>query len=186
MRKSDSLWVGTFWTVLSEVIEEQRLWKHAEEWIHTALSQGSETRELEAVLCRVPWKVHLWMLPVEADRFVTKVSFFAKLLSDDLLAERHIDAFVTHLNVGARRMKPNAPRVLVASLVFANTLSLYCDAPMAKFERHKIFLQYGAVFRQKKAYQVLLFPAHVGGAKNGHWIIFRVDFVKSEYGFGEI
>jgi hypothetical protein len=179
------LWVGTFWTALLEVIEEQRVWKHAEEWVCSSLTQGSETRQLQAVLCRIPWKVGLWMLPVEADRLVTKVSFFAKLLSDGFLAERHVDAFVAHLNVQARRMKPNAPGVLVAGLLLANSLSLHCDAPAARFNSHTVFLQYGAVFKQKKAYQVLLFPAHVGGAKNGHWIAFRVDFARCEYSYGE-
>jgi len=121
------LWVGTFWTGLSEAIQEQRAWRRAQEWVCT-LPQGPETRKLQEVLCRVPWKVNIWLLPVEADRVVTIISFFAKLLSDDFLAERHIDAFVTHLNVEARRMKPSAPMVLVAGLPFANALSFHCDA----------------------------------------------------------
>ena len=79
------LWIGTFWRALSEVIEEQRLWKRAEEWVFDVLPQGSETRQLRAVLCRVPWKVNLWILPVEADRLITKVSFFTKLLSDGVV-----------------------------------------------------------------------------------------------------
>ena len=36
------LWAGTFWTVLSKVIQEQRVWRHAEEWAY-ALPQGHRT-----------------------------------------------------------------------------------------------------------------------------------------------
>ena len=179
------LWAGTFWTALSEVILEQKLWKRAEEWVSDALPQGPQTRQLQAVLCRVPWNVNLWILPVEADRVVTKVSFFAKLLSDGFLAERHIDAFVTHLNVETRRMKPSNPGILVAGLPFANTLSSHCDASESKIGNCTLFLQYAAVFKEKKAYRVLLFPAHVGGAEAGHWVVFQVDFVKRQYSYGE-
>ena len=178
------LWVGTFWKMLSEVIQEQRAWRRAHEWL-CALPQGLETRKFQAVLCRVPWKVNVWILPVEADRMVTKASFFAALLSDGFLAERHIDAFVTHLNIEAWRMKPNAPGVLVADLLFANTLSLHCDATVSKFTSCTVFGQYAAVFKQKKTYRILMFPAHVGGTKDGHWVVFRVDFVKREYSYGE-
>lgn len=179
------LWVGTFWTALSEVILEQRLWGRAEEWVYDTLPQGPQTQQLLAVLCRIPWKVDLWILPVEADRLVTKVNFFAKLLSDGFLAERHIDAFVTHLNVETRRTKPNGPRILVAGLPFANALSVHYDATESKIGSCAIFLQYAAVFKQKNAYNVLLFPAHVGGAEDGHWVVFKVDFVKHEYSYGE-
>ena len=178
------LWAGTFWKMLSEVIQEQRKWRRAQEWLDS-LPQGPETRKFQAVLCWVPWKANVWILPVEADQMVTKVSFFAALLSDGFLAERHIDAFVTHLNVEACRMKPNSPGVLVADLLFANALSLHCDATVSKFTSCTVFGQYTAVFKQKKAYRVLLFPAHVGGTKDGHWVVFRVDFVKREYSYGE-
>lgn len=178
------LWAGTFWMALSEVIQEQRAWRRAQEWVD-ALPQGPETRKLQGVLCQVPWKVDVWILPVEADRMATKISFFAKLLSDDFLAERHIDAFVTHLNIGARRMKQSAPGVLVAGLPFANTLSFHYNSTASKIGDCTIFVQYAAVFKRKSAYHILLFPAHVGGVKDGHWIAFRVDFVKREYSYGE-
>jgi hypothetical protein len=143
------LWAGTFWMALSDVILEHRAWVCAQEWVFT-LPQGPETRKLEAVLCWVSWKGNIWMLPVEAERVITKPSFFAKLLSDDFLAECHIDAFVMRLNVEARRMTPNAPRVLFAYLQFTNTLSSHFDATTPKIKTCTIFLQYAAMFRKKK------------------------------------
>jgi hypothetical protein len=178
------LWAGTFWTALSEVVQEHRAWRRAEEWVST-LPQGSVTRRFQTVVCRVPWKIDVWMLPVEADRVVTKISFFAKLLSDNFLAERHIDAFVTHLNIETRRMKPSDPRTLVAGLAFANTLSSHHNTTVYGINSCTTFLQYAAVFKQSKAYRVLLFPAHVGGVRDGHWVAFRIDFEKREYSYGE-
>lgn len=116
---------------------------------------------------------------------VTKVSLFVTILSGNFLAERHIDAFVMHLNIETWRMKLSAPTVLVAGLDFANTLSLHCNALASEFGSCTLFLQYAAVFKRKKAYRVLLFPAHVGGVSDGHWVVFRVDFVKCEYSYGE-
>ena len=107
------------------------------------------------------------------------------MCDNGFLAERHIDAFVTHLNVETRRMKPNGPGLLVANLPFANALSSHFDATESKIRSCTLFLQYAAIFKQKNAYRALLFPAHVGGAKDGHWVIFRVDFVKCEYSYGE-
>jgi hypothetical protein len=179
------LWVGTFWTALSEVILEQRAWRRAQEWV-CALPQGHETHGLRAVLGRVPWKADIWVLPVEADRAVTKISFFAKLLSDGFLAERHIDAFITHLNIQARRTNPSAPGTLVADLSLSLALSLHHNASSDKINDCKTLLQHIAVFKSNKAYRVLLFPAHVGGVEDGHWVVFRVDFSRHEYSYGEL
>jgi len=99
-------WVGTFWTILSGAIEEQKEWRRAVEWIR-ALTQGHKTREAQAVFDRIPRNVPMWILSTEADRAVTKMSFFAQLLSDRFLAERHIDAFVTYLNIQVLRRRPN-------------------------------------------------------------------------------
>ena len=178
------LWVGTFWTALSEAILEQQAWQRAREWV-CALPQGLESRRFQAALDRVSWKADIWALPTEADRTVTKISFFAKFLSDGFLAERHIDAFITHLNIQARRLKPSAPGILVADLSLLLALSLHHDASKYKFENCKTLLQYAAVFKGNKAYCTLLLPTHAGGAKDGHWVVFRLDFSKREYSYGE-
>lgn len=180
------LWVGTFWTALSEVILEQRAWRRAQEWA-CALPQGPEFHKLQDVLGRVPWKwkADVWVLPAQADRAVTKISFFAGFLSDEFLAGRHIDAFTTYLNVQARRMKPNAPGIFVADLSLPLALSLHYNASPYKFKNCKTLLQYVAVFKGNKAYRVLLFPTHVGSVSNGHWVVFCVDFTKHEYSHGE-
>ena len=178
------LWVGNFWTVLAEVVLEQREWRRAQEWVH-ALPQGPRTHKVQALLGQVPWKATAWILPEEVDRDVTSVGFFAKLLSDGLLRERDIDAFVTHLNIQARRRSPKAPGVLVADLVLSRVLSSHHDASLHKINNSKILLQYAAVFKHNRgAYRVLLFPAHVGGTDDGHWVVFRVDFKKFEYSYG--
>jgi hypothetical protein len=178
------LWVGTFWMSLLEVIREREEWRRSREWM-LSLTQGAETHETLATFDRVPWKKHVWILPVEADRAVTKLSFFARLLSDGLLAERHIDAFASYLNIRLRKRAPKAPGVFVASLPLSVTLSIYFDAPAWKIQECKLLLQYTALFRNR-AYHRLLFPAHVGGALNGHWVVFDVDFKNSKYSFGEL
>jgi len=179
------LWVGTFWTALSEVIQQQKEWRRAQEWVFT-LTQGHETHEVQAVFARIPRKTYIWMLPVEADRAVTKISFFAQLLSDGFLAERHIDMFVAYLNILTRTMRPNAPGILVADLPLSQTLSLHHNATTDKIQRCTLLLQYAAVFERNTAYHTLLFPAHVGGVEDGHWVTFSVDFAKREYSFGEL
>ena len=178
------LWVGTFWAALTEAVEEQRAWKRAQEWVR-ALPQNHQTHELQALLGRIPWKAMAWVLPAAAYRATTKVSFFANLLSDRLLAERHIDAFITYLNIRLRKERPGAPWFLIADLPFSDALSHLYNAPTYKFENCTILLQYIAVFKNNKAYRVLLFPAHVGGEEDGHWVVFCVDFQKHEYSYGE-
>lgn len=177
------LWVGTFWTTLSGVIEEQKEWRRAREWVYT-LTQCSETYEVQAVLKRITRNMPIWVLAAEADRAVTKIVFFAQLLSDGFLAERHIDVFVGYLNIEVRRRRPNAPGVFVADLPLSVVLSNYFDATAERIWGCKLLLQYTAIFKSK-AYRRLLFPAHVGGTHDGHWVVFSVDFEKSEYSFGE-
>ena len=136
---------------------------------------------------RIPWNMNIWVLPVEADRTVTPVSFFAKLLSDGFFAERHIDAFAAHLNVQARKKNPSAPGFLVATLSFSNTLSRHHNTSIYVIRGCKLLSQYAAVFRSNKAtYHILLIPAHVGDARAGHWVVFQVDFRKREYSYGEL
>ena len=177
------LWVGTFWTAISEVIREQREWKRAQEWVLT-LPHGRETQDVQAVFDSTPQKSDLWMLPVKADRAVTKVSFFAELLSDGYLAERHIDAFVAHLNIWANRSQ-KAPGILVADLSLSLTLAFHHNAIVGQIQTCTPLLQYTALFKQSRNYHTLLFPAHVGGLEDGHWVVFCVDFKKCEYSFGE-
>ena len=177
------LWVGTFWTALSGVIEERKEWQRARDWVGT-LTQNRETREAMAVFERMPRKTSIWVLATETERAVTKISFFARLLSDGLLAERHIDAFVAYLNIQLRKRRPDAPGILLADLSLSVTLSNYFNVPAHKIQESKLLLKYAALFKTK-AYRRLLFPAHVGGREDGHWIVFSVDFAKAEYSFGE-
>jgi len=178
------LWVGTFWTALSGVIEEQKEWRRAGEWIDT-LTQGRETREAQAVLGRVTRGTPIRVLTTEAERAGTDITFFAQMLSDRPFAERHIDAFIAYLNFQARRRQPNAPGVFVADLSLSVTLSNYFNIPAHKVQGCKPLQQYAAIFKTK-AYRRLLFPAHVGGKEDGHWVIFSIDFAKAEYSFGEL
>ena len=60
------LWIGTFWTTLSGVIEEQKEWRCAGEWINN-LIQGAETHEVQAIFDRFPWNMPMWVLVSEAD-----------------------------------------------------------------------------------------------------------------------
>lgn len=179
------LWVGTFWATLSEVIQQQKEWRRAQEWVF-ALAQSRETHEVQAVFARIPCETYIWMLPVEADRAVTKISFFTQFLSDGFLAERHIDTFVTYLNILAHTRRPNTPGILVADLPLSRTLSLHHNATADKIQRCTLLLQYAAVFKNNTAYHTLLFPAHVGGVEDGHWVTFSVNFAKREYSFGEL
>jgi hypothetical protein len=178
------LWVGTFWTALSEVIQQQKEWRRAQEWVLT-LTHGQETRKIQAVFKKIPRKTYIWILPVEADRAVTKISFFAQLLSDGFLAERHLDAFVAYLNIQVCRSRLSAPGVLVADLPFSYTLSLHHNATAGKILGCTLLLQYTAVFKFNAAYHTLLFPAHVSGVEDGHWVVFSVNFAERSYCFGE-
>ena len=178
------LWVGTFWTALSSVIEEQKEWHRAGEWIYD-LIQGRETHEVQAVFDRFPRNTPVWVLASEADRAVTKISFFARILLDWFFAERHIDSFVSYLNIQVHKRDPGTPGVFVATLPLSVVLSNYFDAPAHKIQACKLLLQYTAIFKSK-AYHRLLFPAHAGSRDNGHWVVFSVDFIKAEYSFGEL
>ena len=100
------LWTGTFWTMLSDAIEEQNEWRRAVEWVN-ALTQGRETHEVQMVFSRIPCNGSVWVLTTETERAGTIVSFFAQILSDGFLAERHIDAIVTYLNIQVRRHQPS-------------------------------------------------------------------------------
>ena len=60
------LWIGTFWTTLSGVIEEQKEWHCAGEWINN-LIQGAETHEVQAIFDRFPRNTPMWVLASEAD-----------------------------------------------------------------------------------------------------------------------
>ena len=178
------LWIGTFWTALSGVIEEQKEWRRAGEWINN-LIQGAETHEVQAIFDRFPRNTPVWVLASEADRAVTKISFFVRVLSDRFFAERHIDAFVSYLNIQVCKRDPSVPGVFVATLPLSVVLSNHFDAPAHKIQACKLLLQYTAIFKSK-AYCRLLFPAHAGGRDDGHWVVFSVDFIKAEYGFGEL
>ena len=121
---------------------------------------------------------------MEADRVVTKPGFFARLLSDGLLAERHIDAFTSYLNIRLRKQTPTAPGTFVASLPLSVALSNHFNASAWKIQECNILLRYTAIFKNR-AYNRLLFPAHVGSAQSGHWVVFNVDFKGARYSFGE-
>ena len=178
------LWVGTFWTALSDIIEEQKEWRCAREWVD-ALAQGPETHGVRSLFCRIPCDASVWVLTTETERAGTSVSFFAQMLSDRLLAERHIDAFVAYLNIQVRRCQPSTPGVFVADLSLSVTLSNYLNIPAHKIQGCRPLQQYAAMFKTK-AYRRLMFPARVGGKKDGHWVVFSVDFKKAEYSFGEL
>lgn len=114
-----------------------------------------------------------------------KINFFADLLLDRVLAERHIDVFITHLNTQVRRNRPSVPGVLIADLRLSYALSVHYNTTAEKIKKCTILLQYAAVFKHNMAYRTLLFPAHVGGKEDSHLLVFSVNFAKHEYSFGE-
>jgi hypothetical protein len=179
------LWVGTFWTALSEVIQQQKEWRRAQEWA-LALTHGQETHKIQAVVKKIPQKTYIWILPAEADRAVTKISFFVQLLSDGFLAERHLDVFIAYLNIQVRRSRLSAPGVLVVDLPLSYALSLHYNATAGKILGCTLLLQYTVVFKYNAAYHTLLFPAHIGGVEDGHWVIFSINFAECTYCFGEL
>ena len=66
------------WNVLDVAlaVRQQEEWRRVQEWALT-LIQGVETREALAAFDRVSWEKYIWILPVEADRTMTKLSSFA-------------------------------------------------------------------------------------------------------------
>lgn len=63
--------------------------------------RGPEIQEAEKLFDRTPWGLRLW--PLAGYDQVTRVGFLASLLSNEWLAERHIDTFVAYLNDQLRR-----------------------------------------------------------------------------------
>jgi hypothetical protein len=177
------LWVGTFWTPLLDIIQEQKRWRNARKWV-LALPTCNETRELVAAFDRIPRQIYVWILPLKGDRESTTIDFFANLLSERFLAERHIDAFVVYLNIQARRSGPNAAGILVADLPLSENLKQHHDAHEDKIVTNEVLAKYAELLRST-AYRTLLFPAHVGHGESGHWVCFRVDFEGRKYCYGE-
>ena len=118
------LWAGTFWTALSDVIEEQKEWRRAREWID-GLVWGRKTREVQAGFCRIPRNTPVRVLTTETERAGTSISFYVKILSDKLLTERRIDAFAVYLNIQVCVCQPSTPRVFIADLSLSATPSYY-------------------------------------------------------------
>ena len=89
------LWIINFWLEMIEVIEQKEKWKKAQGWMLTMV-RSPEIQEVEKLLDRVPWGLRLW--PLTGYNQVTRVGFLAGLLSNEWLAEWHVDMLVAYLN----------------------------------------------------------------------------------------
>lgn len=174
------LWVVDFWLKVIEVIEQRDRWKRAQGWMLTMV-RGPEIQEAEKILDRVPWGLRLW--PLAGYNQVTMVGFLAGLLSNDWLAERHIDTLVAYLN--NRFQKGNQPgTTLIGDQYLGSLLSRKRRETAAALREDRELRTYADKILDGH-HERLLFPAHVGGPASGHWIVFAVDIREKTISHGK-
>ena len=174
------LWVGNFWLGMAEVIEQRGMWEKARGWM-LGMLQGPEIQEAERLMDRTPWGLRLW--PLGGHDQSTRVGFLAGLLSNEWLAERHIDTLVMYLNDRFRRgNQPGA--TLVADVYLGSLLSRKRGGAATKLQEDRELRTYADKILNGN-HERLLFPAHVGGSASGHWIVFSVNIKERTVSYGE-
>jgi len=173
------LWIGNFWLDMVEVMEQRERWKRAQGWM-LAMLRGPEIQEAEKLWDRTPWGLRLWSLTGHDQS--TRVGFLAGLLSNDWLAERHIDTLVSYLD--DRFRESNQPGVtLVADQYLGSLLSRKRGENAAKLREDRELRTYADKILDGH-HERLLFPAHVGGSAAGHWIVFSVNMKEQTISYG--
>lgn len=174
------LWVGNFWLQVTEAIEQKERWERARGWLQRMV-RSPEIREVEGLLERTPWGLGLWSLI--GHNQLMKVGFLAEFLSNEWLAERHIDTLVAY--VGDRLRRSNRPdTTLVADVHLANLFSRKRGETATKSREDQEPRTYaGKILDGRRDH--LLFPGHIGGSKTGHWIVFSVKIKERTISYGE-
>ena len=174
------LWIGNFWLEMAEVIEQREKWKRALGWMQTMV-RSPEIQEAERLLERTPWGLRLW--PLAGHNQSTRVGFLAGLLSNEWLAERHIDTLVSYL--GDRFQKSNQPgATLVADQYLGSLLSRKRGETAARLRENRELRTYADKILGTHS-ERLLFPAHIGGSVSGHWIVFSVNTRERTISYGK-
>jgi hypothetical protein len=174
------LWVGNFWLGMAEVLEQRERWERARGWM-LGMLRGPEIQEAERLMDRTPWGLRLW--PLTRRDQSTRVGFLAELLSNEWLAERHIDTLAAYLD--DRFRKGNQPgATLVADVYLGSLLSRKRGETATKLREDQELGTY-AVKILDGNHERLLFPAHVGGSVSGHWIVFSVNIKERSVSYGE-
>ena len=174
------LWVGNFWFEMIEVVEQRENWKKAQGWLR-GMVRSPEVQEVEKLLDRTPWGLRLW--PLRGHEGSTKVGFLATMLSNEWLAERHVDTLVAY--IGDRLQGSNRPdATLVADQYLGSLLSRRRDETATKLREDQELRTYAdKILDGYREY--LLVPGHIGGTATGHWIVFFVNIKKKTISYGE-
>ena len=173
------LWIGSFWLEMAEVIEQREKWERARGWMLTMVWTPG-IQEAEKVLDRTPWGLRLW--PLIGHNRSTRVGFLAGLLSNEWLAERHIDTLVAYINDRFQKCRrPGA--TLVADSYLGSLLLRKGGKSMDELREDQELKTYGDKILH--GHERLLFPAHIGGSASGHWVVFSVDIRQKEISYGE-
>lgn len=174
------IWIGNFWLEMVEVIEQKERWKSALGWMRTMV-RSPGIQAAEELLGRTPWGLRLW--PLAGHDQSTRVGFLAGLLSNQWLAERHIDILTLYLD--NRFQKGNQPgATLVADQYLGSLLSRKRGETAAKLREDRELRMYAD--KILGAHQErLLFPAHIGGSTSGHWIVFSVNLRERTISYGK-
>jgi len=174
------LWIGSFWLGMVEAIEQRDRWKRAQGWMLTML-RGPEIQEAERLWDRTPWGLRLW--PLAGHDQSTRVGFLAGLLSNEWLAERHIDILVSYLD--DRFRESNQPgATLVADQYLGSLLSRKRGETAAKLQEDRELRTYADKIMGGR-HERLLLPAHIGGSTVGHWIVFSVNIRERTISYGK-
>jgi len=174
------IWIGSFWSEMAEVIGQRERWKRALGWMQTMV-RSPEIREVQKLLERTPWGLRLW--PLAGHDQSTRVGFLAGLLSNEWLAERHIDMLISYL--GDRFRKSNRPGATLVADQYLGSLLLRKRGETAENLREDRELRTYADKILGPHQERLLFPAHVGGSNSGHWIVFSVDLRERTISYGK-
>jgi len=177
------LWVGNFWFEMIEVVEQREKWDNAQGWLRKMV-RSPEVREAEKLLDRTPWGLRLWSLPGHEGS--TRVGLLATILSNEWLAERHIDTLVAYIGDRLRGSNVDQPdTTLVADQYLASLLSRRRDETATKLREDQELRTYAGKISDGR-HERLLLPGHIGGTVTGHWIVFSVDIKKKTISYGEL
>ena len=174
------LWTVCFWLKMVEVIKQKEKWKKARGWMRTMV-RGPEIQEAEKLLDRTPWGLKLW--PLIGHQRETRVGYLAELLSNEWLGERHIDTLVTYLGDRLRK-SCRSGAAFIADHYLASLLSRRRNENAAKLRGDQELGIYAEKILDGR-HDRLLFPAHFGGKKSGHWVVFSVDIRRQTTSYGE-
>ncbi|KAJ7092781.1 hypothetical protein B0H15DRAFT_1020862 [Mycena belliarum] len=177
------LWALTYWAEILDACEAKDIWLHAESWLNSA--GGTDEERRLKLMVRGLWNIVGWHGSLRGFAGVPK-AFLAKLLSDEYLDSKMVDAMLLLLSLRSRIAGEETLIIGTTFSEFVRLLPPVVDGvpagPITSSSGGLKYLKkYGVWFQDsnhKRLYTVLFRPPD-------HWTVCLVDFEGNRIRYGD-